>query len=84
MTTLYWIGSTLIYCNWTRVELACFAGTTYRCICTRASDNEVIIDNTTDETEFMFYELEPNTKYSVEIFLKGTNNSSSMKLTTFG
>ena len=86
VTTPCWIGSTLIYCNWTRVVQVCFPGTTYRCRCTRVSDNEVIIDNTTDETEFMFSELDPNTNYSVEIFLDGTKSStpSRMYLTTFG
>ena len=84
MPPLDWIGSTLIFCNWTTV--ACFPDTTYRCRCTRASDNDVIFNNTTDETEFMFYELDPNTTYRVEIFLDGTKSStpSSMKLTTFG
>ena len=86
VTTPCWIGSTLIFCNWTRVEQVCFQGTTYRCRCTRASDNEVIIDTTTNGTEFMFSGLEPNTNYSVEIFLDGTNSqiSSPTKLRTFG
>ena len=82
VTTPCWIGSILIYCNWTLVEQTCFPGTTYRCRCTRVSDNEVVINTTTDGTEFMFSELEPNTNYRVEIFLNGT--TLSMKLTTFG
>ena len=88
INTSDWIGSKSIFCNWTRVEQVCFQGTTYRCKCTRVSDNEVIIvtDNTTNETEFMFTGLEPNTTYRVEIFLNGTNSSTSSKMywTTFG
>ena len=82
LTTLCWIGSKLIYCNWTRA--ACFPGTTYRCRCTRVSDNVVVIDITTNENKFMFSGLEPNTTYRVEIFLNGTNSSNSSTMTTFG
>ena len=79
-------GSTLVFCNWTTVVQGCFPGTTYRCKCTRVSNNDVIIDNITNKTEFMFSGLDPNTAYSVEIFPNGTNssNSSRMYLITFG
>ena len=84
VTTPCWIGSTLIFCNWTRVEQVCFPGTTYRCRCTRVSDNVVVIDITTNENKFMFSGLDPNTTYRVEIFLNGTNSSNSSTMTTFG